>query len=94
MFTYFLVIMITLVLMSIYILGVLRESLYNDRLVQLFAKANIISDTIAPYFENPEGADGSAMAEQILAGSGVRGVDVNASCTVVYDTNTKTPLVG
>ena len=46
MLTYFAVIMITLMLMSIYILGVLRESLYNDEYVQLFAKANIIADTI------------------------------------------------
>ena len=53
MLTYIVVIMITLVLMSIYILGVLSESLHSNESVKLFAKANIISGTIAPYFENP-----------------------------------------
>lgn len=94
MLTYFAVILITLVLMSIYILGVLRESLYNNESVRLFAKANIISDTVAPYFDNPAEYDGNMQTRQILAGTGVRGLAVNQSCTVVYDSNDTASLVG
>ena len=47
MATYFLVILITLVLMSVYILGVLSENLYETQRVQMFAKANIIADISA-----------------------------------------------
>lgn len=94
MLTYFVVIMITLVLMSIYILGVLGESLHSNESVRLFAKANIISGTIAPYFENPSSVDGSTQTGQILAGTEIHGVAVNPSCTVVYDSNTEASLVG
>ena len=94
MLTYIVVIMITLVLMSIYILGVLSESLHSNESVKLFAKANIISGTIAPYFENPSSADGSMLAGQILAGTGIRAVAVNPSFTVIYDSNTEASLAG
>lgn len=94
MLTYFAVIMITLVLMSIYILGVLRESLHSNESSQLFAKANIISDTIAPYFDMPANFDGTWQTKQILAGTSIRGIAVNQSCTVIYDSNDKAPLTG
>ena len=92
MLTYFAVILVTLVLMSIYILGVLQESLENNESVRLFAKANIISDAVAPYIENPSNFDGNMQTRQILAGTSVRGVAVNQSCTVVYDSNEQTSL--
>lgn len=94
MLTYFAVIMVTLVLMSIYILGVLGESLENNESVRLFAKANIISDTVAPYIENPSNFDGNMQTRQILAGTNIRGVAVNQSCTVVYDSNEQSSLLG
>ncbi len=92
--TYFAVTMVTLVLMSIYILGVLRENLQNNESAQLFAKANMISDTIAPYFENPASFDGDMQTRQILAGTSIRGVAVNQSCTVIYDSNEQSSLTG
>lgn len=94
MITYFAVIMVTLILLSIYILGVLRESLYTNESVQLFAKANIISDTVAPYYDAPEQFDGSTETKQILAGTTVRGIAVNTSCTVLYDSNDSASLIG
>lgn len=94
MLTYFAVIMVTLVLMSIYILGVLGKSLYTNESVKLFAKANIISGTIAPYFENPETQDAQMYTGHILSGTTIRGIAVNPSCTVIYDSSTDASLVG
>lgn len=94
MLTYFVAILITLILMSIYILGVLGESLHSNESVKLFAKANIISDSILPCYDNPSSADGDYLIGQILAGTGIRAVAVNQSCTVLYDSNREASLVG
>lgn len=91
MATYFLVILVTLGLMSIYILGVLSENLYENERVKLFAKANIISDTIAPYLlSNEQSVEEDVV--QILAGSNVRGIVVNTAYTVLLDTTPESNL--
>lgn len=94
MLTYFAVIMVTLVLMSIYILGVLGKSLYSNESVKLFAKANIVSGTITPYFEDNASNDTSLYTAHVLAGTNIRGIAVNPSCTVMYDSGTEASLVG
>ena len=94
MATYILVIMITLVLMSIYILNVLSDNLYQNEQVRLFARANIISETLPAYMA-PEAAEQlETSVTQPLAGSGVRGVIVNPAYTVLFDTNQEADLVG
>ena len=45
--TYFAVILTTLVLMSVYIIGLLNESLYSSEKVDMFAKANMIAQTVS-----------------------------------------------
>ena len=45
--TYLAIIVTTLVLMSIYIISLLSENLYSTETINMFAKANIISETIA-----------------------------------------------
>ena len=45
--TYFAVILITLVLMSIYIIGLLNENLYSAERIDMFAKANIIAQNVS-----------------------------------------------
>lgn len=94
MATYFVVIMITLVLMSIYILGVLSDSLYESEQVKLFAKANIISETLPIYMADTHSEHLESSVTQPLAGSGIRGVVVNPAYTVLFDTNKEADLVG
>lgn len=94
MLTYFAVIMVTLVLMSIYILGVLGKSLYSNESIKLFAKANTVSGTIAPYFVNTDSDFTNSYTSHILAGTNIRGIAVNPSCTVVYDSSSEASLVG
>ena len=49
--TYLAIIVTTLVLMSIYIISLLSENLYSTETINMFAKANIISETIADVWE-------------------------------------------
>ncbi len=93
MLTYFVAILITLSLMSIYILGVLGESLHSNESVLLFAKANIIADTVSGAPDNiKDGAD--KQIEQIISGTVIRALAVNPSCTVLYDSNKEASLEG
>ncbi|HIU47836.1 MAG TPA: HAMP domain-containing protein [Candidatus Avimonoglobus intestinipullorum] len=94
MATYFAVIMITLILMSIYILGVLSESLYESEQVKLFAKANIISETLPSYMDVGKMGEVEGTVAQTLAGTGIRGVVVNTAYTVLFDTNKEADLLG
>lgn len=94
MATYFVVIMITLVLMSIYILSVLSDSLYQSEQVKLYAKANIISETLPAYMSQEQAENLEASVVQPLAGSGIRGVVVNPAYTVLFDTNKEADLIG
>ncbi|MBQ8636783.1 MAG: HAMP domain-containing protein [Clostridia bacterium] len=93
MITYFVAILVTLSLMSVYILGVLSESLHNNESVLLFAKANIIADTVASSSDNfTDGTD--KQIEQIISGTVIRALAVNPSCTVLYDSNKEASLQG
>lgn len=94
MTTYFLIILITLVLMSVYIMGVLSESLYEQEKVGIFAKANIIADTamMQPEPDNPKKIEDDIV--QTLSGTNVRGFVTDGAYMVVLDTNRDASLVG
>lgn len=96
--TYLAIIVTTLVLMSIYIIGLLNENLYNGETVNMFAKANIISGTISEVWDTgaPQGTTNrfADIVERSLAGTNIRGVVTNASYTVLYDTNGESELIG
>lgn len=93
MVTYFVAILVTLSLMSVYILGVLAESLHNNESILLFAKANIIADTVSNATDNfDDGTD--KQIEQIISGTVIRALAVNPSCTVLYDSNKEASLRG
>ena len=49
--TYLAIIVTTLVLMSIYIISLLSENLYSTETINMFAKANIISEQLRTYGE-------------------------------------------
>lgn len=87
MATYIVVIMTTLLLMSIYIMGVLGENLYENEQIKLFAKANIMSDSITSYVsvENTDAI--REYTSQLLIGTGIRGIVVNPSYNVLFDSN-------
>ena len=87
MATYFVVIMATLSLMSIYILGVLEERLYENEQVNMFAKANIIADTMSPYMNGMVSNQATEDVKKILSGTNIRGIAVNNACYVIFDTN-------
>lgn len=96
--TYIAVIVMTLALMSAYIIGVLSENLYSDKKNHLFAKANIISQTASSVWD---GNDSNVMylrlediTERSLAGTSIRGVVTNTAYTVMYDTNRESNMAG
>ncbi len=90
--TYIIAIVITLVLMCVYILGVLGDSLVSNEKTKLFAKANIIAGSV----ELSDAVDFAKQdrIEQIISGTGIRAVVVNTSFVAVYDSNRETSLVG
>ncbi len=96
--TYLAIIVTTLVLMSVYIIGLLSESLYSSETINMFAKANIISETIADVWSNDTSATAADrfadIVERSLAGTSIRGVVTNTSYTVLYDTNGESELMG
>lgn len=89
MATYFVVIMATLLLMSIYILGVLKERLYENEQVTMFAKANIIADTIAPNVSSGTTTAAEQDIIKILSGTNMRAIAVNKAYYVMFDSNSE-----
>ena len=95
--TYFAVMLVTLVLMCIYVIGLLSESLYNTETVDMFAKANIIAMTVSDQWGDNAQLSELRFADTVdrsLAGTSIRGVITNTAYTVLYDTNKEAGLVG
>lgn len=96
--TYLAIMITTLVLMIIYIIGLLSENLYSNETVNMFAKANIISETISQAWSNDTNTESTdryaEIVERSLAGSNIRGVVTNTSYTVLYDSNSESALLG
>lgn len=87
MATYIIVIMTTLILMSIYILSVLSENLYEKEQINLFTKANIMSDSVGSYVSVENVDSIQSYASQLLIGTGIRGIVVNPTYNVLFDSN-------
>ena len=87
MATYIVVILVTLVLMSIYILGILSENLYENEQIKLFTKANIMTDTISTHVMVENTPKIEEYTEQILMGTSIRAIVVNPTYNVLYDSN-------
>lgn len=96
--SYIAVTLITLILMSAYIIGVLSENLYSEETTMLYAKANIISQTASEVWDSNEENVLYLRFEDIvsrsLAGTSIRGVITNNSYTVLYDTNGEAGMIG
>lgn len=92
MATYVAAILISMILLGTYILGALTDSLYNTEMVNLYTKANIISDLIeSPYGITEETRTG---INQILSGSNMRGIVVRPDYRVCLDTNADSDVMG
>ena len=85
MITYIVVIMTTLILMSTYILELLGNNLYENEQIKLFAKANMMSDSISSHIVTGNISAIEDYTEQILIGTGIRGLVVTPSYTVLTD---------
>lgn len=94
MLTYIVVILITLLLMSIYVAGVLEENLYENEQIDLFAKANIIAELIPPQSDSFSNTDAKNNINRVLSGTQMRSVVVNPAYKVILDTGTDVNLTG
>lgn len=94
MLTYIVVILITLILMSIYVSGVLTENLYENERVNLFAKANIIAELMPANPELKYEEETITNINRVLSGTGLRSIIVNPAYSVVLDTGTDINLTG
>lgn len=89
MATYFIIILVTLSIMSIYILGVLKERLYENEQVNMYAKANIIADTVSSYFDNDSAKKIEKDIAPLLTGTSIRAIAINKAYHVVFDSNSE-----
>lgn len=100
--TYFFLTFIVLLLMCVYITELLSKNLYNSEKEEMFAKADIISESISANWSDYRyeiKQDGTYnwlddIVGKYLAGSGVRGILTDTSYTVIYDTSPDAGLVG
>ena len=96
--TYVAVTLIALILMSAYNVGILSENLYQEETMRLYAKANIISQSMTSAWNVVDEREmiwrGQDVTGRILGGTNIRGVITDNSYTVLYDTNSDTDMVG
>ena len=96
--TYIAVTLITLILMCVYIIGILSENLYSEETTKLYAKANMISQTVSEAWgsetEEVMYLRFEDLTERSLAGTNIRGVITNNSYTVLYDNNREANMYG
>ena len=96
--SYIAVTVVVLILMSTYITGVLSENLYSEKTIQLFAKANVISQSVSNMYMTEDEELAYLRYEDIfersLAGTNIRGVITDTSYKVYYDTNNESEMLG
>lgn len=94
---YFLVTLISMVLMCTYVVRLMESNLYHNETVNMFEKANIISDSASEGWDFDPAVTGVRLADitgRSLAGTSIRGIITNKSYNVLYDTNHESDLYG
>ena len=94
---YFAVTLVTMILMCTYVVGLMRDNLYHNETVNMFEKANIISDSASEQWDMDPSVTGVRLADitgRSLAGTTIRCIVTNKSYTVLYDTNAESGLAG
>lgn len=94
MLTYIAVILVTLILMSIYVSGILTENLYEKEKINLFAKANIVAELMPVRAELKYDEEAGRNVARVLEGTGIRSIVVNQAYNVVFDTGIDVNLTG
>lgn len=96
--SYIAVTVVILLLMSAYITGILSENLYSEKTIQLYAKANVISQSVSNAYQTDDEELAYLRYEDIversLAGTNIRGVVTDTSYKVYYDTNDEAQMLG
>ncbi len=92
MATYLAVILISMILLSLYVIGTLTDSLYQSERVNLFAKANMVSNLVTEKEDIHEGT--RLDINQILSGSTMRCIIVDNDYRVLLDSKGESDLLG
>lgn len=96
--TYVAVTLATLFLMCVYNTGILSDNLYAEQRMKLYAKANMVSQSVSGMWD---GNDERVMylriediTDRLLAGTNIRGVVTDNSYTVLFDNNRTADMTG
>lgn len=96
--TYMAVTLVTIILMSVYIVQIMSENMYSEKNIKLFAKANMISQAVENSWDFQDSTTNYLRVEDIvsrsLAGTDIRGVVTDSSFNVIYDTNREANMLG
>lgn len=96
--TYVAVTLITLFLMCVYNIGILSENLYSEQTMNLYAKANIVSQSISASWDaNDERVMYLRLedvTDRLLAGTSIRGVVTDTSYSVLFDNSRAASMTG
>lgn len=101
-FGYIILTFIILFLMCVYITELVSKNLYESETGEMFAKANIISESISSnwsdyHYEIIDNGTYNWLEDIVgggVAGSDIRGILTDTSYTVIYDTNPDGGLIG
>lgn len=94
MLTYFMVIFIILLLVTVYVINVLTEGLCGNESASLLAKANTIADTCACYVADNDTVGLERTLGQILSGTSVQGIITNSELYVISSTEHSPSVIG
>ncbi len=95
--TYLVVIIAALLMLTIYTVNLLNRDLYSAEKASVFAKANMISQTVSEVWDTDITVSTNKFAAPVnncLAGTRIRGIVVDASYKVLYDTSRNSQMSG
>ena len=96
--TYVAVTFVTLFLLCVFNIGILSENLYSEQTMKLYAKANMISQSVSAAWDANDAHTMYLRLEDItdrlLAGTNIRGVVTDSSYSVLFDNNREANMTG
>lgn len=95
--TYLVVIISALLMLTIYTVNLLNGNLYSAEKASVFAKANMISQTVSEVWDTDIAITTEKFAEPVnncLAGTRIRGIVVDDTYKVLYDTSRESQMSG
>ena len=95
--TYIVIIAASLVMLTVCTVNMLNKHLYSSEKAGVFAKANIIAQTVSEVWSTDPEVTTKKFASSVqnsLAGTRIRGIVVDSSYRVLYDTNRDSEMSG